>query len=138
MMEHRELETEMRPEDLHSPQTEAVVLSAPHFKEAVRDALRHMLDDRALGDSLLLRSRVLMKGSTPAKPAALRDALRAAAETLKGRPRDEKFYEALDLTFLRPAATQEAAAERLGLPFGTYRYRLSTAIDRVDSCGSRS
>ena len=74
---------------------------------------------------------LLMKGSTPAKPAVLRDALREAAETLKGPPRDEKFYEALDLTFLRPAPTQEAAAERLGLPFGTYRYRLSTAIDRV-------
>lgn len=131
MMEHRELETEMRPEDLRSPQTEAVVLSEAHFKEAVRDALRHILNDRALGDNLLLRSRLLMTGSTPATPAALRDALRAAAETLKRRPRDEKFYEALDLTFLRPAATQEAAAERLGLPFGTYRYRLGTAIDRV-------
>lgn len=131
MMEHRELETEMSPENLRSPEIEAVVLSEDQFKEAVRDALRHMLDDRALGDNLLLRSRLLMKGATPAKPAALRDALRAAAETLKGRPRDEKFYEALDLTFLRAAPTQEAAAERLGLPFGTYRYRLGTAIDRV-------
>lgn len=74
---------------------------------------------------------LLMKGATPAKPADLRDALRAAAEALKSRPKDEKFYEALDLTFLRPAPTQETAAERLGLPFGTYRYRLGTAIGRV-------
>jgi hypothetical protein len=131
MMEHRELETEMRPEDLRSPETEAVVLSEAQFRDAVREALRHTLDDRALGENLLLRSRILMKGSTPAKPTALQDLVRAAAETLKERPRDEKFYQALDLTFLHPAPTQEAAAERLGLPFGTYRYRLSTAIDRV-------
>jgi len=131
MMEHRELETEMRTEDLRPPQSEALVLSEPHFRDAVRHALRHTLDDRALADNPLLRSRFLMKGSTPAKPAALREALRIAAASLEGRPRDDKFYEALDLTFFGPPLTQEAAAERLGLPFGTYRYRLSTAIDRV-------
>ena len=34
-------------------------------------------------------------------------------------------------TFLQPAATQELAAERLGLPFSTYRYHLAGGIRRV-------
>ena len=44
---------------------------------------------------------------------------------------DEKLYRALDATYLRPAANQEAAAERLGLPFSTYRRHLSTGVERV-------
>ena len=37
----------------------------------------------------------------------------------------------LACTFFEPAATQELAAERLGLPFSTYRYQLAGAIGRV-------
>jgi hypothetical protein len=34
-------------------------------------------------------------------------------------------------TYLRPAATQEAAADALGLPFSTYRGHLARGIERV-------
>jgi len=44
-----------------------------------------------------------------------------AAEQLRANPRDERLYRALVAAFLQPAATQELAAERLGLPFSTYR-----------------
>jgi len=54
-----------------------------------------------------------------------------AANALRGSPRSEKLFRALDATYLRPAATQELAAEHLGLPFNTYRYQLNAAIDRV-------
>ena len=37
----------------------------------------------------------------------------------------------LDRTFVRPAPTQEAAAEVLGLPFSTYRRHLAAAIDEL-------
>ena len=33
--------------------------------------------------------------------------------------------------FLRPAPTQEAAAEVLGLPFSTYRRHLAAALDQL-------
>jgi hypothetical protein len=106
-------------------------LSEAQFREQVREALRHYSQEATLARNPLLRSRLLMAGSEPARPAALREKIVAAAEALKERPKDEKFFRALDLTFLHPAPSQEAAAERLGLPFGTYRYRLNIAIDRV-------
>jgi hypothetical protein len=34
-------------------------------------------------------------------------------------------------TYFQPAATQESAAERLGLPFSTYRYHLARGIERM-------
>ena len=47
------------------------------------------------------------------------------------RPRDARFGRALELTYVRPAGSQELAAERLGIPFGTYRYQLATGIERI-------
>ena len=38
---------------------------------------------------------------------------------------------ALERTYLRPAPTQEAAAELLGLPFSTYRGHLTRGVERV-------
>ena len=55
----------------------------------------------------------------------------AAAQALAANPRDERLYQALTRTFFEPAATQELAAERLGLPFSTYRYQLAGGIRRV-------
>ena len=46
-------------------------------------------------------------------------------------PRDEKLRRVIDLTYFRPAPKQEAAAERLGLSFGTYRRYLATAFGRL-------
>jgi DNA-directed RNA polymerase specialized sigma24 family protein len=91
------------------------VLSEPEFAAAVRDALR-----------------AYRRPADPeATPERLRALLDAAAATLRDHPRDEKLYRALEATYLRPAANQEAAAERLGLPFSTYRRHLSTGVERV-------
>ena len=38
---------------------------------------------------------------------------------------------ALERTYLRPAPTQEAAAELLDLPFSTYRGHLTRGVERV-------
>lgn len=129
LMEEREIDPAMRVEGIVPTVPDLVVLSRPAFADAVREALKVVHDDAALAASPLLRSRLVPPGS--GGPQALRDAVFEAARTLNGRPADEKFHRALDLTYLAPIGKQEAVAERLGLAFGTYRYRLATAIERL-------
>ena len=57
--------------------------------------------------------------------------LAEAAETLFANTRDQRLRRVLDLTYFNPAPKQEAAAERLGLPFSTYRRHLTTAVERI-------
>ena len=85
------------------------------------------LMDYALAASPLLRSRF----AAGRAPEDLRALLREAAEALRANPRDERLYRAVHRTYLEPLATQELAAERLGLPFSTYRAHLAAGIDRI-------
>ncbi len=48
-----------------------------------------------------------------------------------GRDAELERLRAVDRTYLRPAPTQEAAAELLGVPFSTYRRHLSQGVGRV-------
>lgn len=107
----------------------APALSRAEFAEAVRAALRDYHQPGALSGNPLLSSRLVSPGQNPTR--ALRHTLWEAAQQLRLKPRDEKFYRALEATYFEPAATQELAAERLGLPFGTYRYQLGKAVERV-------
>jgi len=119
----------------NSPHTESdplVVLSEPDFEAAVRQALRDFTRPDALNANPLLRSRVARDHANGvATGSTLQALLRAAAKTLLMNPRDEKLYRALNRTYFEPAATQELAAEVLGLPFSTYRYHLTTGIARL-------
>ena len=63
--------------------------------------------------------------------APLDELLEQAVGALRADPRDAKLARALERTYLRPAPTQEAAAEVLGLPFSTYRRHLTRGVDRV-------
>ena len=67
----------------------------------------------------------------PVTAAALRATLIDAAGVLHGHPRDERLFRAVDRTYLRPAPTQERAAELLGLPFSTYRRHLAQGVARI-------
>jgi hypothetical protein len=69
----------------------------------------------------------------PAEPDAdvLKDLLRAAVESLRQHPRDDRLLRAVERTYLRPAPTQEGAAELLGLPFSTYRRHLTQGVGRI-------
>jgi hypothetical protein len=128
MLGERELATELDPAELQSHRpVPLVVLSQPEFEEAVKNALRDFVRPDALAQNPLLRSRLLPEPT----PKALRGALWEAAQTLKASPKDEKLYRALERTYLEPAATQELAAELLGLPFSTYRRHLVGAVERV-------
>lgn len=124
---------EPAPEPLDSrSRVPLVVLSQPDFEAAVRRALRDFTRPAGLATNPLLRSRVAAEhaGGVPT-PATLQALLREAAATLRASPRDEKLYRAIRRTYLEPAATQELAAELLGLPFSTYRYHLAGGIARL-------
>jgi hypothetical protein len=107
-------------------------LSQPEFAEAVRRALRDLHRPNALATNPLVGTRVVRERGA-ASPA--RDALRAllhdAVDALRADPRGEKLVRALERTYLRPAPTQEAAAELLDLPFSTYRGHLTRGLERV-------
>jgi hypothetical protein len=105
------------------------VLSQEEFTDAVRKALRHLAKHGELAANPLTRSRLLADRADPAQ--ALRELLEDSIRDLGRDPRAGKPHRALDVTYLRGAPTQEAAAERLGLSFSTYRRHLIAGIDRI-------
>jgi hypothetical protein len=112
---------------------EVLVLSQPDFADAVRRALHDLHRVDLLARSPLLRARLLRDRTGSADPTAadLAAFLREAVATLRRDARDDKLLRAVERTYLRPAATQEAAAAALGLPFSTYRRHLGQGLARV-------
>jgi hypothetical protein len=109
-----------------------VALSQPEFREAVRRALRDLHRPDALAANPLARSRAVADRGPGEPPAEVLEALvREAVASLGRDPRDELPARVLDRTYLRPAPTQERAAELLGLPSSTYRRHLARAVERV-------
>ena len=111
----------------HEP--DRVVLSQQEFTDAIRKALRHLSKHGELAANPLTRSRLLAGRPDPAR--ALRELLEESIRDLGRDPRAGKPHRALDITYLRGAPTQEAAAERLGLSFSTYRRHLIAGIERI-------
>ena len=112
---------------------DVLVLSQADFTDAVRQALRDLHRRDLLARNPLLRTRLVHDNAGADEPdaEALDALLRAAVEALREHPRDEKLLRAVERTYLRPAPTQEAAAEVLGLPFSTYRRHLSQGVQRI-------
>ncbi|MEV1076983.1 hypothetical protein AB0I98_01775 [Streptomyces sp. NPDC050211] len=109
-------------------------LTRADFDRAVRDALRalHHPDD--------LRSSPLLSGRTVVVEAeygnsdpvdALRRLLTETVQALLDEPRGAKAHRAVVTTFLERPRTQEAAAQRLGIPYSTYRRHLAQGMERV-------
>jgi TolB-like protein/Flp pilus assembly protein TadD len=108
------------------------VLARSEFQSAVKDALRNFTRADLLAGNALLQSRILAGYETGiATPQALRTLLAQTAETLFANDRDQRLYRVLDLTYFHPATKQEAAANRLGMPFSTYRRHLTASVDRL-------
>jgi hypothetical protein len=123
-------------ENKPAPAEPVIVLSAPEFSGAVRQALHDFTRPNLLASNPLLRSRLVAERvDADAKPGirieALRLLLKETASKLQSNPRDEKLYRALDHTYFHPASTQEIAAEQLDLPFSTYRRHLTAGIQRL-------
>jgi hypothetical protein len=126
LMGERELGAEPAPPTGPAPE---LVLSQSDFAEAVRAVLRHVNRPDKLKHSPLVQSRLVAGADDP--PAALRALVCDAADTLREDPRDERFYRAVDRTYIRPAPTQERAAEVLDLPLSTYRRHLRRGVERI-------
>jgi hypothetical protein len=111
----------------------AVALSQAEFTDAVRQALKDLHRAELLLHNPLLRTRLARERAHPREPDpdTLRALVQEATDSLRRQPRDDKLFRAVERTYLRPAPTQEAAAEVLGLPFSTYRRHLSHGIARV-------
>jgi hypothetical protein len=120
---------------LAEPRESLLVLSQSEFTEAVQSAFRQFSSPVELSKNLLLRSRLVVEAtsiqSSPAPISVLQMLLRDAAESLQSSPRTSKLYSVLYRTYLQPAATQEAAAEALDIPFSTYRRYLKAGVNQV-------
>ncbi|GHF66464.1 hypothetical protein GCM10018790_50540 [Kitasatospora xanthocidica] len=102
-------------------------VSRSGFDQAVREALGHWRDPRAFAACALLRARLAADLADPVEE--LRTLLREAVEDLARDPRSARAKEALTAGFLSGAPTQEAAARRMGLPYGTYRRHVRQGLD---------
>jgi hypothetical protein len=124
LMESRELADEAAGGAPGTPPAPVLALSHDAFTAAVRRALRDLHRPEALAACPLGRTRV-------ARTCELRQLIEETVAALASDPRDAKLARALERTYVKPAATQEAAAELLGLPFSTYRGHLTRGIERV-------
>ncbi|MFD7556142.1 MULTISPECIES: ATP-binding protein [unclassified Streptomyces] len=102
-------------------------LSRAAFDQAVREALAHWRAPGAFAACALLRTR--LAADLPEPVTELRALLRRAVDDLAGDPRGVRAREALTAGHFSGAPTQEAAARRLGLPYGTYRRHLRQGLD---------
>jgi len=97
------------------------------FDQAVREALAHWRDAGAFTACALMRARLAADFADPVRE--LRALLRQAVDELAQDPRGVRAREALTAGYFSGAPTQEAAARRLGLPYGTYRRHLRQGLD---------
>ena len=119
-----------------APAEGRTVLSREAFDDAVRDALQAAARPHKLADNPLLRSALVEEAAGPDADDADRAAtlvalLTEAARTLEAAPRDQPLWNALRLTYLTPAPSQAIAAERLDVPFSSYRRHLVRGVAHV-------
>jgi TolB-like protein/Tfp pilus assembly protein PilF len=98
------------------------------FASALKSALRDFHRADLLAQNSLLHSG---RHSLATSAGQLQTVLSETVKTLFADPRDEKLRRVVELTYFQPGPKQEAVADRLSLPFGTYRRHLTTARDRL-------
>ncbi|MBL1098442.1 ATP-binding protein [Streptomyces coffeae] len=102
-------------------------VSRAEFGQAVREALAHWRDPATFAACALMRARLAADLIDPAEE--LRALLRQAVDDLARDPRGVRARDALTASYFSGAPTQEAAARRLSLPYGTYRRHLRQGLD---------
>jgi pSer/pThr/pTyr-binding forkhead associated (FHA) protein len=124
-----------------SPDPSASIPSEPdvEFAQALRRALRCNLSVSGLQRNELLTSQMVFEatqGSVAATSTvpALRDIVLWSLDSLgSSSPRGRKQAQVVRLTFIEPAATQQEAADRLAMAFGTYRRYVTSALAELTS-----
>lgn len=117
------------------PGAQAATLPYEDFAGSVKQALRDLHRPSELLRNPLLGSgiaRARRRADPEASPdRVLRGLMSDAAQVLKEDPRNQHLYRVLDRTYLRPAPSQEKAAEQLDLPFTTFRRYRDRAVASV-------
>uniref|UniRef100_A0A7C1K3Q5 Orc1-like AAA ATPase domain-containing protein n=1 Tax=Thermomicrobium roseum TaxID=500 RepID=A0A7C1K3Q5_THERO len=106
------------------------------FAVAVVQALRDVSRPERLRGNPLLSSRVVARlagagASEPQRIHALRQLLERAIAELGLRPQYRRWQLVAESAYLRPIESQERMAERLGIPFSTYRRYLKSATEWI-------
>jgi hypothetical protein len=115
------------------PRSSMVVLSREAFESAIKEALKYFNAPERLVQNALIHSRIIVDrigglAQPMLQASTLRGLLKESIEALQASPKRERLFRALSATFLQPSITQEQAAERLDLPFSTYRRHLTEGI----------
>jgi hypothetical protein len=112
------------------PVPSPVALSRADFGPAVRALLRDLHAPDRLRGNPLLDSRLAVPGDPV---PTLTQRVQQAVDQLAQAPRLDVAARAIVRTFLRPAGSQDRAAEMLGLPFSTYRRHLANGLERLEA-----
>ena len=119
-----------------APAPPLVVLSEDDFGDAVREALKGLVRASLLLESDLLHSRLVADRVPPDaddvdRAQALAALLRDTIEQIEAERHGDRYRAALETMYVRPAPSQAIAAERLDLPFSTFRRHLARGIGLV-------
>ena len=117
------------------PIVPAASLSREEFAASVKQALRFLHQPASLLRNPLVASGMVqhrLRDHPDARPdQVLHGLIIEAARVLKADPRADTQYRVLHRTYLRPAPSQEKAAESLDLPFTTYRRYRDRGIEAL-------
>jgi hypothetical protein len=107
-------------------------VSRDEFNAGVRAALRSWHHPDRLAAGPLARTPLVRPDDNAVAAEQIRTVIAEALRKLRADRYGERQYVAVCSTYLESEATrQQAVAERLGLPFGTYRRHLAQGIDRL-------
>lgn len=111
-------------------------LSKEEFSEALRLALKSFTQPDRLLHNPLLRARMTLEtagltADAEKRVRALKELILATSAPLQNSPRDARLYTALELSYFRPAPSQEKAAEIQDVSYATFRRYLSAAQERL-------
>jgi len=105
-------------------------LDRTRFTAAVRAALQTLHRPDRLAANPLMGSALATTRDGPSTDQ-LRTAIENTVAHLGHQPKGDQLRAVLNRTYLRPAPTQEAAAEVLDLPLSTYRRHLAKALEHL-------
>ena len=137
---HRELlQWFLRPNDAiveNEPTFSNEMLDRSTFVAAVYRALRDMSRPERLRGNPLLAARLVVSRVPPGagerqRIEVLRQVLEHAIAELGLRPQYRRWQQVAESAYLRPTESQERMAERLGIPFSTFRRYLKAATDWI-------